>query len=413
MHVLVRERHRVDARAHSSRASRGRAGRIAPRTCSTCSCSRCISCRWRCWPFTVWRPRASGATHARSACSAALQAISSVYYGVMTAVALPCRDGAGVVERAVAQPAVTGRGLAAAGVLGAVLIAPVAWPYWRTQQREGFGRNCSRRGSFGDAAELHAGPARQSALRHDRAAAASAAGARRARSAARRASDVPGLRAAVSRCVRFVARMAKRLSTRRAVRPRAALSLASCCRSGRMACVRFYAWSRNMILGSRRFARRRGLPSSRCRAVRACGHGSGARTLSRTRRSRSLRSPDAARIRQRPARLVAAPSRATAVGAVVEDAAGPGAVLYLPLPLDKENSTFMVQSLEHRRPMVNGYSGQRPAFYTSVVEAFADPRRSMPASCSKSSRCDIVVSPSRPGRRRPARLAVRRADAVR
>ena len=33
----------------------------------------------------------------------------------------------------------------------------------------------------------------------------------------------------------------------------------------------------------------------------------------------------------------------------------------------------MVRSLEHARPIVNGYSGQRPAFFTSVADALADP----------------------------------------
>ncbi len=36
---------------------------------------------------------------------------------------------------------VTGLASLRPDVIGAVLIAPVAWPYWRTQQREGFGRN--------------------------------------------------------------------------------------------------------------------------------------------------------------------------------------------------------------------------------------------------------------------------------
>ena len=73
--------------------------------------------------------------------AAALQAISSVYYGVMTIVA--------VGVSAVAQGWVSGqwRGrrywltIGGGAVIAAVLVAPVAWPYWQTQQREGFGRN--------------------------------------------------------------------------------------------------------------------------------------------------------------------------------------------------------------------------------------------------------------------------------
>ena len=49
--------------------------------------------------------------------------------------------------------------------------------------------------------------------------------------------------------------------------------------------------------------------------------------------------------------------------------AGPGAVAILPLDLDIASTPAMVQSLEHRRPIVNGYSGQRPSFYEPLVDA--------------------------------------------
>ena len=39
-----------------------------------------------------------------------------------------------------------------------------------------------------------------------------------------------------------------------------------------------------------------------------------------------------------------------------------GAILALP-------AAAMVQSLEHFRPLINGYSGQRPDFYPAVVDA--------------------------------------------
>ena len=41
-------------------------------------------------------------------------------------------------------------------------------------------------------------------------------------------------------------------------------------------------------------------------------------------------------------------------------------MLHLPLTIDIENTPFMVQSLEHGRPIVNGYSGQRPAFFSGA-----------------------------------------------
>jgi len=69
-----------------------------------------------------------------------------------------------------------------------------------------------------------------------------------------------------------------------------------------------------------------------------------------------------------PLTFAPAPPASTPVGQWLAQAPGPGAVLYLPLQLDLENTPFMIESLEHRRPIVNGYSGQRPAFYTSLVD---------------------------------------------
>jgi len=59
------------------------------------------------------------------------------------------------------------------------------------------------------------------------------------------------------------------------------------------------------------------------------------------------------------------------VGDWLKHASEPGPVVYLPLTMDIENTHAMVQSLEHWRPIINGYSGQRPAFYSAVVEALS------------------------------------------
>jgi hypothetical protein len=69
--------------------------------------------------------------------------------------------------------------------------------------------------------------------------------------------------------------------------------------------------------------------------------------------------------------FVPAPPTTTAVGRWLRDAPEPGAVAYLPVTIDRENTPFMVAALEHGRPIVNGYSGQRPQFYTAVVEALS------------------------------------------
>ncbi len=70
--------------------------------------------------------------------------------------------------------------------------------------------------------------------------------------------------------------------------------------------------------------------------------------------------------------LAPAPPRSTQVAAWLKNAPEPGAVVHLPLTMDIENTTFMLQSLEHGRPIVNGYSGQRPDFYAALVNALAD-----------------------------------------
>ena len=70
-----------------------------------------------------------------------------------------------------------------------------------------------------------------------------------------------------------------------------------------------------------------------------------------------------------PPNLVPAPSLHTDVGQWLAREPGTGAVAILPLGLDIESTPAMVQSLEHHRPIVNGYSGQRPAFYRPLVEA--------------------------------------------
>jgi hypothetical protein len=69
-----------------------------------------------------------------------------------------------------------------------------------------------------------------------------------------------------------------------------------------------------------------------------------------------------------PWRLVDRPPRTTAVGQWLASQPGDGAVLYLPLTNDRRNTVGMIDSLQHGRPIVNGYSGQRPSFYPALVD---------------------------------------------
>jgi Protein of unknown function (DUF3108) len=72
-----------------------------------------------------------------------------------------------------------------------------------------------------------------------------------------------------------------------------------------------------------------------------------------------------------PVALAAAPPLTTEIGQWLQHAREPGPVAVLPLTIDVDNTPAMVQSLEHRRPLLNGYSGQRPAFYPSLVDALS------------------------------------------
>jgi hypothetical protein len=69
----------------------------------------------------------------------ALQAVSSVYYGIIGAVGLAV--GAAVIVGATGRcpPKLLGR-FALAALVALIVAAPGLWPYWRVQQRAGFGR---------------------------------------------------------------------------------------------------------------------------------------------------------------------------------------------------------------------------------------------------------------------------------
>ena len=69
-----------------------------------------------------------------------------------------------------------------------------------------------------------------------------------------------------------------------------------------------------------------------------------------------------------PLPTVSAPVLSTPAGKWLAAAEGPGAVLYLPLDADLGNTPAMLDSLQHARPIVNGYSGQRPSFYMGLVD---------------------------------------------
>lgn len=63
-----------------------------------------------------------------------------------------------------------------------------------------------------------------------------------------------------------------------------------------------------------------------------------------------------------------APRLSTAAGQWIRGQPGSGAVICLPMGVFSGNTPCMLQSLEHRRSVVNGYSGVLPPFYEALVD---------------------------------------------
>ena len=65
----------------------------------------------------------------------------------------------------------------------------------------------------------------------------------------------------------------------------------------------------------------------------------------------------------------APPALTTAAGRWLREQPGSSAVLCAPMGPFAGNTPCMLQSLEHRRPIVNGYSGLRPPFFEALLDA--------------------------------------------
>lgn len=82
-----------------------------------------------------------------------------------------------------------------------------------------------------------------------------------------------------------------------------------------------------------------------------------------------------------------APALTSNAGRWLRDQPGSGAVICVPMGLFSGNAPCMLQSLEHGRPIVNGYSGVRPPFF----EALADVLSRMPDADSLLALRDLGV----------------------
>ena len=371
---------------------------------------------WACWPYRTahllhlqlqslyFLPLALLALHRFAAARrwrdaaalgvlSALQAISSVYYGVMTAIAV----ATGALSLAWSTGQWRGRRfwmrLFAAGAIGALLIAPVVWPYWITQQREGFGRNLF------EAVQNSATLQSYTQVPHENLV-YGANGVMLPREPApgdrdRRNNEhqmFPGL--ILFGLAIFGAVKGWRTDAWPAVTTAIALAAAGFVLSlGPEGASTVYARVADVVFGFHairapaRFAVLAMLGLSLLAAAGLAKVKAGPRLVMVLAAVMMIEYVNA------PLKLVAAPETATAAGNWLRGQTGPGAVLYLPVSLDKDNSVYMVQSLEHRRPIVNGYSGQRPSYFTSVADAFADPSSVDARAMLKELEVRFVVSP--------------------
>ena len=326
--------------------------------------------------------------------AAALQAISSVYYGVMTAIVV----GFGSVAVAWASGQWRNRRfwsrMLMAGAVGGLLVAPVVWPYWQSSQREGFGRNLFEAAAHAAAWQSYTQVPPDNLL-YGRTGLLSprapAPGERDRRHVEHQM--FPGL------VVIGLAALGLWRGWRSEMRPlvvsASAIAVAGLVLSLGPEGVRpVYAWLADHVFG---------FQAIRAPARFAVVLMLGLSVLAAVGVVQARLKPMAVAVLtalmcleyvNAPMAFVPAPPSSTATARWLADEGGAGAVLYLPLTLDRDNSPFMVQSLEHGRPIVNGYSGQRPSFYTSVVDAMADPASADARATLKELNVRFVVSPS-------------------
>ncbi len=291
-----------------------------------------------------------------------LTTVSSVYYAVI--------GGLGLAVLLIVLVAAAGRSrlgrlavpLAAAGLVTTVLVVPVALPYVQVQQREGFGRTLEEasRHAATSISYLSEPPWRPVPL------------------APVGRTEEDGLRPGWG--VILLAGLALVALRERHRRPHvwawmAVLLVGLVLSFGPEGFRSLYAWCHRWLFGFhavRAPARFGMLVAFAGAALAAYGVGW---AFARTARWRAVATAALvllgieAVLWRVPA--VAAPVIETPVGAWLRDADGPGAVAYLPMPPDRAATGVMLDTLVHGRPIVNGYSGQRPGFAGAVEGALS------------------------------------------
>ena len=110
-----------------------------------------------------------------------------------------------------------------------------------------------------------------------------------------------------------------------------------------------------------------------------------------------------------PLALVEAPPSDTPVGRWLRDAPAPGAVLYWPVSLDRESTPYMIEALQHGRPIVNGYSGRRPPGYSRIIARLSTLPATEGLAMLKDLNVRFVVAPAGYGALAAGAPLVRRA----
>jgi hypothetical protein len=292
-----------------------------------------------------------------------LTAVSSAYYAVIGLVGLGV---GGLVLVAAAGRARLGRllaPLALGGVLAAVLVAPVLVPYLQVQQREGFVRTM-------DEASRHAATFRSYLSEPPWRPLAAAPIAR---------TDEDALLPGWTAYVLAVLGLAAFARTRRnpLIWMWSAVAVTGLVLSlGPDGIRSAYAWAHRWIFGFqavRAPARFGVLVGFAVAALAAYGvttlrrrPASGSQGVAAVLSALVLLEAVAWRVP-----YVEAPVFDTPVTVWLRDAQGPGPVAFVPMPEDRDATPLMLGTLVHGRPIVNGYSGQRPAFAGAIGGALA------------------------------------------
>ena len=301
--------------------------------------------------------------------AAALQAIVSVYYGVIGAVGLLVVIVALMGATGGRRGGVVAMRLAGAALVGAVTIAPFVWPYVQLQRQEGFARlpvEASRHAAtplaYLSVAASNAVYGRAGWLRFE--------------------DDVerqlfPGL-AVVGLALVGIGH-AWKTGARPAAIAMCAVGVTGLALSfGPEGLGSIYTFLHQEVFGFQaiRAPARFAVLVSLALSVLAA-FGMRALASAAPSRSSSLVVPSLAvgllcvESASAPRPLTPVPRPTSAVGGWLAAAPEPGAVVYLPLDVDAGDAAIMIESLEHRRPIVNGYSGQRPRYFTAIAGALA------------------------------------------